>query len=211
VSYQPGFGLADAPLVVFKNEFDMIFEREDMLNRGVDRRRFLMGMSGLGLASLVSLPAQASLSAPVRKLSLHNLHTGEKVTASFWEEGRYLKEGLSTFNRVMRDFRRNEVHDIDPKLFDQLFLLQHRLGKAGEIQVISGYRSPKTNAMLRKNGSGVAKKSYHMKGQAIDLRLPGVPLAQVRKAALQLKVGGVGYYPKSDFIHLDTGPVRSWA
>ncbi len=187
-----------------------MFEKDGMHKRGVDRRRFLMGMGGLGLASLVSLPAQASLSAPVRKLSLHNLHTGEKVTASFWEEGRYLDEGLSTFNRVMRDFRRNEVHDIDPKLFDQLFLLQHRLGKAGEIQIISGYRSPHTNAMLRSNSKGVAKKSYHMQGKAIDLRLPGVPLAEVRQAALQLKVGGVGYYPKSDFIHLDTGPVRSW-
>lgn len=181
-----------------------------MLKRNVDRRRFLMGVGGLGVASLVARPAQASLSAPVRKLSLHNLHTGEQVTASFWEEGHYLKEGLSTFNHVMRDFRRNEVHDIDPKLFDQLFLLQHRLGKAGEIQIISGYRSPKTNAMLRQNSSGVAKKSLHMQGKAIDLRLPGVPLAEVRKAALQLKVGGVGYYPSSDFVHLDTGPVRSW-
>ena len=182
----------------------------DMQQQGVSRRRFLMGAGGLGVAAMLPLSAQASLSAPVRKLSLHNLHTGEQVTANFWEEGRYLKEGLNTFNHVMRDFRQNEEHDIDPKLFDQLFLLQHRLGKAGEIQIISGYRSPTTNAMLRRKSSGVAKKSYHMKGQAIDLRLPNVPLSELRKAALDLKVGGVGYYPSSNFVHLDTGPVRSW-
>lgn len=181
-----------------------------MQQPGVNRRRFLMGMGGVGLAAMLPLSAQASLSAPVRKLSLHNLHTGEQVTASFWEEGQYLKEGLNTFNHVMRDFRANEEHDIDPKLFDQLFLLQHRLGKPGEIQIISGYRSPTTNAMLRRTSSGVAKKSYHMKGQAIDLRMPGVPLSHVRKAALDLKVGGVGYYPSSNFVHLDTGPARSW-
>ncbi|GGB34447.1 membrane protein [Oceanisphaera marina] len=185
-------------------------QQSDMQQPGVNRRRFLMGMGGVGLAAMLPLSAQASLSAPVRKLSLHNLHTGEQVTANFWEEGHYLKEGLNTFNHVMRDFRENEEHDIDPKLFDQLFLLQHRLGKPGEIQIISGYRSPTTNAMLRRTSRGVAKKSYHMKGQAIDLRLPGVPLSQVRKAALDLKVGGVGYYPSSNFVHLDTGPVRSW-
>lgn len=182
-----------------------------LLQQKIKRRRFLMGLGGLGAAALLPLPAQASRSAPVRKLSLHNLHTGEQVTASFWEEGRYVREGLATFNRVMRDFRMNEEHDIDPKLFDQLFLLQHKLGKVGEIQIISGYRSPHTNAMLRRTSNGVAKKSYHMKGQAIDLRMPGVPLSQLRQAALQLNVGGVGYYPKSNFVHLDTGPARSWS
>lgn len=181
-----------------------------MLGPGMVRRRFLLGLGGLGVASWLPVPVQASLSAPVRKLSLHNLHTGEKVTASFWEEGNYLEEGLDSFSRVMRDIRRNEAFPIDPKLFDQLFLLQHRLGRQGEIQVISGYRSPLTNAMLRQQGKGVAKKSYHMLGQAVDLRLPGVSLAEVNKAARQLGVGGVGYYPKSDFVHLDTGPARSW-
>lgn len=178
--------------------------------QSVSRRRFLMGAGGLGVAAMLPLSAQASLSTPVRTLSLHNLHTGEQVTTPFWEEGHYLSEGLSTLNHVMRDFRENEEHDIDPKLFDQLFLLQHRLGKPGEIQIISGYRSPTTNAMLRRKSRGVAKKSYHMKGQAIDLRLPNVQLSQLRKAALDLKVGGVGYYPRSNFVHLDTGPVRSW-
>ncbi|MDP5290691.1 DUF882 domain-containing protein [Oceanimonas sp. CHS3-5] len=181
-----------------------------MLKRHLGRRRFLLGLGGLGAAALVPTPAEASLSAPVRKLSLHNLHTGEKVSARFWEEGQYIDDGLASFNEVMRDFRSNEVHRIDPKLFDQLFLLQHRLGKQGEIQIISGYRSPKTNAMLRRTSSGVAKKSYHMKGQAIDLRMPGVELAHLRNAARKMAVGGVGYYPSSNFVHLDTGPVRSW-
>lgn len=181
-----------------------------MLEGSLGRRRFLLGLGGLGAAALLPLPAQASRSAPERRLSLHNLHTGEKVSAPFWEQGRYLDDGLASFNRVMRDFRSNEVHAIDPLLFDQLFLLQHRLGRQGEIQIISGYRSPATNAKLRAAGKGVAKKSYHMQGKAIDLRLPGVPLAELRRAARQLGVGGVGYYPSSNFVHLDTGPARSW-
>lgn len=195
----------------FATEKHELQQQNQLLEQGVNRRRFLLGAGGLGLAAMLPLSAQASRSTPVRKLSLHNLHTGEQVTANFWEEGRYLREGLSSLNHIMRDFRENEEFDIDPKLFDQLFLLQHRLGKTGEIQIISGYRSPTTNAMLRRKSSGVAKKSYHMKGQAIDLRLPNVPLSQLRKAALDLKVGGVGYYPKSNFVHLDTGPVRSWS
>ncbi|MGO5000066.1 DUF882 domain-containing protein [Oceanisphaera sp. W20_SRM_FM3] len=185
-------------------------ELTQTLPQGVARRRFLLGLGGLSATALLPMPALASRSAPVRKLSLHSINTGEQVTASFWEEGSYLKEGLNTLNRVMRDYRAGEQSEIDPKLFDQLYLLQHRLGKAGEIQIISGYRSPNTNAMLRRTSRGVAKKSYHMTGQAIDLRIPGVSLAQVRQAALNMKVGGVGYYPSSNFVHLDTGPVRSW-
>ncbi|WP_116473852.1 DUF882 domain-containing protein [Zobellella maritima] len=181
-----------------------------MLHSDLNRRRFLLGLGGLGLASVVPGKALASYSAPERKLSFYNLHTDEKVTASFWEDGRYLDEGLAALNHVMRDFRQNEVHPIDPKLFDQLFVLQHKLGKKGEFQIISGYRSPKTNNMLRKAGGGVAKKSYHMQGKAIDLRLPGVQLKQLHKTALSLKAGGVGYYPSDNFVHLDTGPVRSW-
>ncbi|ATG73084.1 hypothetical protein CGX12_11210 [Zobellella denitrificans] len=177
---------------------------------GTERRRFLLGLGALGAAALLPLPAGASLSAPVRRLSLYNLHSGEKVTATFWEQGRYLDEGLGSFSRLMRDLRRDEAFPIDPRLFDQLFLLQQRLGRQGEIQVISGYRSPRTNALLHRQGKGVAKKSYHMLGQAIDLRLPGVPLAELNRAARQLGAGGVGYYPGSDFVHLDTGPVRSW-
>ncbi|ART81133.1 YcbK family protein [Oceanisphaera avium] len=180
------------------------------LQKNITRRRLLVGLGGLSAIAMLPMPALASRSAPVRKLNLHSINTGEQVSVSFWEEGHYIKEGLSTLNRVMRDYRAQEQFDIDPKLFDQLYLLQHRLGKTGEIQVISGYRSPNTNAMLRRTSSGVAKKSYHMKGQAIDLRIPGVPLAQLRQAALNMKVGGVGYYPKSNFVHLDTGPVRSW-
>ncbi|WP_319783529.1 YcbK family protein [Oceanisphaera sp. IT1-181] len=199
----------------FKREKQAIDQQHAALTQGastlgVNRRRFLQGLGGLGAVAMLPMPALASRSAPVRKLSLHSINTGEQVTASFWEEGRYLKEGLNTLNRIMRDYRAEEQSEIDPKLYDQLYLLQHRLGKVGEIQIISGYRSPSTNAMLRRTSSGVAKKSYHMKGQAIDLRLPGVPLAQLRQAALNLKVGGVGYYPSSNFVHLDTGPVRSW-
>ena len=194
----------------FKREKQAIDRQHRALTQDVNRRRFLLGLGGIGAVAMLPMPALASRSAPVRKLNLRSINTGEQATVSFWEEGRYLKEGLSTLNRIMRDYRAGEQSAIDPKLFDQLYLLQHRLGKAGEIQVISGYRSPHTNAMLRNSSRGVAKQSYHMKGQAIDLRIPGVPLAQVRQAALSLKVGGVGYYPSSNFVHVDTGPVRSW-
>ncbi|EEX92558.1 hypothetical protein VIA_003203 [Vibrio orientalis CIP 102891 = ATCC 33934] len=114
-------------------------------------------------------------------------------------------------NHICRDFRRNEVHAMDKRLFDHISNIQKELGVEAEVQIISGYRSPATNEALRGKSSGVAKKSYHMLGQAIDFRLDGVNLKQVRDIARELKFGGVGYYPGSNFIHMDTGPVRYWA
>ncbi|MGL4204607.1 MAG: YcbK family protein, partial [Aeromonadaceae bacterium] len=128
-----------------------------------------------------------------------------------WENGRYNKDGLQEFSWLFRDHRAGDVQlPIDTKLFDQLFELQRKLGVQKEIHVICGYRSQQTNAALRRSSRGVAKKSLHMSGKAVDLRIPGVELNHIRRAALALNSGGVGYYPRSNFVHLDTGPKRHW-
>jgi uncharacterized protein YcbK (DUF882 family) len=166
----------------------------------------------------LSLAATASLAAPKfararsgeRRIAFYNIHTSETLDTVYWAEGAYVTEGLGAVDRVLRDFRSGEVQAIDPELIDLLHRLHERLGGREAFQVISGYRSPTTNAMLRKQSGGVAKRSYHMRGMAIDVSLPGIELAQLRKAALSLKGGGVGYYPKPGFVHLDTGRVRRW-
>lgn len=173
------------------------------------RRRFLFGAAAA--TALLANPAMAGhVVRSERKLGLHNLHTGERVNTVYWAEGEFVEEGLVRINQVLRDHRTDEVTRMDPRLIDLLFNLHRRSDGRRPFEIISGYRSPATNKMLRKKSSGVAKRSYHMKGQAIDLRLPGRELRHLRKAALALKGGGVGYYPKSGFIHVDTGPVRGW-
>lgn len=174
------------------------------------RRRFLQTCLGT-TAALASPGLWASLHrSPERILSLKNLHTGESLRATFWAEGQYLKDELRAVNRVLRDHRSGDVHAMDPNLLDQLYLLQQSVGVGGAFHVISGYRSPASNASLRNNSNGVAKKSLHMQGKAIDIRLPGCKLDKLHKAALALQAGGVGYYPESGFIHVDTGRVRRW-
>lgn len=175
------------------------------------RRRFLQ--FGIGATATLAMPNAFAkiLTQPERKLSLLNLHTGERINATYWAEGQYQTSELRAINRVLRDHRTGDVNPIDSSLIDMLNILHHKMDGKQPFHVISGYRSPKTNAALQKNSSGVAKKSLHMQGKAIDIRLPGRQLAALRKASLSLHVGGVGYYPKSDFIHVDTGRVRSWA
>ena len=140
-----------------------------------------------------------------RSLSFHNLHTGENLKSTYWENGEYISGELDRVNYILRDFRANEIKPIDTKLLDLLVQIQHRLGTSESFQVISGYRSPKTNAMLHANSEGVASHSMHIEGKAIDISVPGRTLEQLRGAALAQRVGGVGYYPKSDFVHVDTG------
>ncbi len=140
-----------------------------------------------------------------------NTHTGEQLKkVVYWEKGIYIPDALSDINYILRDHRADEVHSIDPMTIDLMAAISRQLGASRPFEIISGYRSPKTNALLARKSSGVAKKSYHMQGKAVDLRLPGVPLKTVRKAALNLRMGGVGYYPKSNFVHIDSGRVRSW-
>lgn len=145
-----------------------------------------------------------------RAVSLHHLHTGESLKQVYWADGEYLDDGLAQINKLLRDHRTGDVHAIDPGLLDALHRLHEQVGGKKAFHIISGYRSPKTNNLLRGNSSGVAKKSLHMQGKAIDVRLPGHDLKHLHKAARTLRAGGVGYYAKSGFIHLDTGRVRYW-
>ena len=146
----------------------------------------------------------------IRRLAFHNLHTGEAIDAVYWEKDSYVPDALSEVNHVLRDFRNGQVHAIDPRLLDLLHSLSSKLETRSPFHVISGYRSPQTNALLRERSSGVAHSSLHMKGLAIDIRLADVDLSRLHQAALSLKGGGVGYYPESDFVHVDVGPVRRW-
>jgi uncharacterized protein YcbK (DUF882 family) len=183
----------------------MIINRRDFLKLAF--RHSVVGTAALSAPSLVfaktDLPAE-------RQLAFYNLHTGEKLSATYWADGDYITEELQSLNYILRDHRTNEVQAIDKSLLDLLYALQQQVDKSGTYHIISGYRSPKTNAKLRKQSNGVAKRSLHMQGKAIDVRLPGVQLKHLRQAALQLRAGGVGYYPKSNFVHLDTGRPRFW-
>jgi uncharacterized protein YcbK (DUF882 family) len=174
--------------------------------------KFALTHYSLSAAALTAAPrAFASSKLPAeRQLAFYHLHTGEKLRATYWVEGSYIAQELESLNYLLRDHRSNEIQAIDTDLLDLLYILQQQVGEDGAYHIISGYRSPQTNARLRQQSSGVAKKSLHMQGKAIDVRLPGVDLKQLRKAALQLRAGGVGYYPQSDFVHLDTGRPRYW-
>jgi uncharacterized protein YcbK (DUF882 family) len=153
------------------------------------------------------LPAEAMVP---RKLGFYNIHTKEFVETCYYTRGRYLASGLARINRVLRDHRTGDVASMDTRLLDALFAIRSKLDDCGTFSVISGYRSPATNAMLRRVSNGVAKNSYHMQGKAIDIRLRGCPTEKLRDICIQARAGGVGYYPKSNFVHLDVGPVRRW-
>jgi uncharacterized protein YcbK (DUF882 family) len=146
----------------------------------------------------------------IRSLRFTHTHTGERLAIEYFSGGTYLPDALVTVNYFLRDFRTGDVHEIDPGLLDLLHGLTAVTETSRPFQVISGYRSPATNEMLRHRSEGVAAGSLHMKGQAIDIRLGDVPLAKLRQAALDARRGGVGYYPASDFVHVDTGRVRMW-
>ncbi|MDR3509100.1 MAG: DUF882 domain-containing protein [Caulobacteraceae bacterium] len=146
----------------------------------------------------------------MRSVSLDNLHTGESLEAVYWDAGQYIPDVLDAVNVHLRDYRTGDVHAIDPRLLDLLDAVAARTETRRKFQVISGYRSPKTNAMLHEQSGQVAKKSMHLQGMAIDVRLPDVELRHLHAAALSLGRGGVGYYPESNFVHIDVGPVRSW-
>ena len=145
-----------------------------------------------------------------RSVAFHNLHTDEKLDAIYFDRGAYVPDALNAVNYVLRDFRTGGVHPIEPRLLDLLHTLQGTVASSRPFQIISGYRSPETNAMLRETGCGVAFNSFHIKGMATDIRLPDVDLRNLHTAALSLGRGGVGYYPASDFVHVDVGPVRRW-
>jgi uncharacterized protein YcbK (DUF882 family) len=184
-------------------------------------RRELLKVGGTGLAlSALGIPVAHAARAsrtPVqasgaRLLSFVNTHTGDTFADAYWENGDYISDAMNAIKRVMRDHRSGEEHDIDPRLLDQLTDLRGVTGSRQPYQIISGYRSPVTNAAMHEQSSGVATRSLHMEGRAIDIRVEGVELARLRDAALGLQRGGVGFYPgaSNNFIHVDTGRVRRW-
>lgn len=184
----------------------------------VSRRRLITALAATGSAAALagggfpSAFAAGRIGSTVRekRLSLQSIHTGEKVTATFWFKGEFLPEGLAEIDHVLRDWRTDEKRAIDPVLLEDLFALAQILGNPGTFNVISGYRSPKTNAMLASRGTGVARQSYHMKGRAIDIGLPRLAAGRLYEAAKSMNRGGVGLYASSGFVHMDTGPVRHW-
>lgn len=172
------------------------------------RRKFLI--TGLGAGLGLMMPRAAALGGSTRNLAFRNLHTGETLSATYWSAGHYCPKPCQQIDRLLRDHRTGEVAPISRRLLDALYELHNRIPVDGPFEVISGYRSPRTNAKLAAARSGVARKSLHMKGMAIDIRVPGFSLKRLHKTAVAMKAGGVGYYPRSGFIHVDVGRVRYW-
>lgn len=180
------------------------FERRDILKMGL--AGFLGSMVPLSLAK----DACAMNNHAAWRVSFRNAHTGESFSGVYRIGNRYLPEAFDRINYVLRDFRTGEVFPMDPGVIDIVKMVQEKSGSRRQVEVLSGYRSPKTNAMLRRVSTGVARNSLHMYGQAMDIRIPGYRTSRVRDLARSLKAGGVGYYSKSNFVHVDTGKVRSW-
>lgn len=174
-------------------------------------RRTLLKACALMMAQAVVAPVAAGpLRPPVRSLAFVHTHTGEKATITYWEQGRYLPQGLAQINHLLRDHYNDQVSVIDPALVELLHRLVQQLDTRKPLHIVSAYRSAQTNERLRQRGNGVAKRSLHLDGKAIDIRIPGHDLNQVHRAALSLKGGGVGLYTRSQFVHLDVGRVRRW-
>ncbi len=177
-------------------------------------RRDILKLGALAFAApMIIVPKHADaglFSSSVRKTTILNTHTGERFSGEFWENGKYLDDAFREIKKLFRDHRTGDQHPIDPKLLDTMAILQKRARSKNEFEMYSGYRSHKTNEKLRRMSFGVAKKSFHLQGQAVDLSLPGTNIRKLQKEAIKLKSGGVGFYPESNFVHLDTGRVRHW-
>ena len=187
------------------------------------RRQMLFGFGAVAAATTVpsvlqrefrqgqaQLPRSPLSAFAVRRIALDNLHTGDRFDEVYWEKGAYVAGALAEAQRVLRDWRSGEEHFMDPKLFDLLHGIAGQLETTGPFQIVSGYRSPQTNAMLHERSAGVASNSQHVLGKACDICIEGVELANLQKAALSLQAGGVGFYPVSNFVHVDVARVRSW-
>ena len=172
------------------------------------RRQFLA--TGLMFAATLALPLRQALASRHRSLSLKNLQTGEKLNIVYWADGTHIGSACRQIDWILRDHWSGEVAPIAPQLLDLLYVLRTSLHTEGPFEVASAYRSSKTNAALAKKSVGVARNSLHTRGMAVDIQVPGCPLARVRNQAVALKLGGVGYYPKGGFVHVDVGRVRHW-
>ena len=177
----------------------------------LNRRNFLIRSSAAALAvTFPTISQSATKQSSEKTLAFLNLHTNETLTCCYWNNGQHDGNALAEINYILRDHRSGEVAPIDTQLLDMLHKLQQLTDSNSPFHIISGYRSAKTNEKLRRTTKGVAKRSLHMQGKAIDVSLPDVKLATFRDAAISLNVGGVGYYTKSGFLHLDTGRPRNW-
>ena len=173
------------------------------------------GFIKLGLATVACTVASPALAAiphfkGIKRLALHNLHTDERLDVTYWQNGEYTPSALSKIDYILRDHYSGDVHTIDHRLLDLVHDLQMEAGNDHPVEIISGYRSPSTNLHLASATSGVAKNSYHTKGMAVDIRLSGTALSSLHNIALNMGRGGVGYYPDSQFVHVDVGPRRWW-
>lgn len=180
--------------------------------RQVARRAVIGGVGALALLMAGGTPARSAIVAAhdTRRLKLRHLHTGERVDITYFRNGRYDPEALRKLNHHLRDHRDGTVHQIDSRVLDYLHDLSDRLGVTSRIDIVCGYRSPKTNAILRAKTAGVAKRSLHMEGMALDIRIPGLRVKTIAKAAIAMKRGGVGSYSRSNFVHIDCGSPRTW-
>ncbi len=188
-------------------------DRKTSDRRKYDRRQLLKIGAMATITGFFHHPvfgAVDRLSSTCKKMSLYNIHTGETLDVVYCVEGKYIPEALHKINTILRDHRTGETKPIDSKLLDLLYTICQEIQTSSPIHIISGYRSAATNAQLRNNSKGVASRSLHMDGKAADIRIPGCDLEVLRQVAVKLKLGGVGYYAKSDFVHVDIGRVRYW-
>lgn len=185
---------------------------DDTINHA--RRNLLKFGLVTGIAGCFATPALASRlvlpQAGARALNFHNLHTDERLSVTYWRDGQYDRFAWGRINNILRDHYSGDVGVMDLRVIDLLHDVQQNAGNDRPVEIISGYRSPVTNRHLASASSGVAKNSFHMRGMAIDVRLDGTPLPRLRQTAIAMQRGGVGYYPSSDFVHIDVGPVRKW-
>lgn len=202
------------------SETSLVLPRRDFLRMGITA---VVGTATLGATSILAAE-DAEAAETVRRseilagefgggprtLAFRNTHTGEELTTTFWKGGSYEQAALDEINYILRDFRTGDVHPINRGLLNVLSVLKQKMNSSEPVNIISGYRSPRTNAGLRSRSEGVARRSFHLRGMAIDLRLPGRSTAGIAHTARQMSVGGVGYYDNSDFVHVDVGPVRTW-
>ena len=191
----------------------LFHECKGSLNKVLSRRRFLsLGALTVlsGMAPRLCFAAKGTYQSPKKSLSFYNTYTGESLETVYWAEENYVSPALDEINYILRDHRTGDIKPICTRLLDLLFAIKVNLKAEHPFHIISGYRSPKTNAVLRMKGRGVAKNSLHMSGKAVDVSVPGYRLSELRRAAIKLRGGGVGYYPRSNFVHVDSGAVRFW-
>ena len=185
----------------------------DISSYTTDRRTFLKVGASAVMTTVFAHPVLAAVDPTNHEphiLSFYNIHTAESLKTCYRSNGKLIDRALNRVSHILRDHRTGEVKPVDPKLLDLLHHITMEIRPRSPINIISGYRSPRTNAALRKVTTGVARKSLHMQGRAIDIRIPGFETTALRQLAIKLESGGVGYYAESNFVHLDTGPIKVW-